>query len=103
MHDPDVPRKGGFTHWLVWNIAPTTTNIKEESNPPGSMEGTNDAGNVGYMGPCPPSGTHAYTVTLYALDIVLDIGEESRMFDLKKAMEGHVIAQGVLTGLYTKE
>src|SRR5882672_11587087 len=43
MHDPDAPMPGGFTHWVVWNIDPATTNIKDESTPPGAVEGMNGA------------------------------------------------------------
>src|SRR5690242_19253413 len=33
LEDPDAP-SGLFTHWLVWNIAPTATGIGEKSVPP---------------------------------------------------------------------
>src|SRR5947209_13316580 len=41
IEDPDAP-SGRFTHWLVWNIAPTATGIGEKSVPAGASQGTND-------------------------------------------------------------
>ena len=83
MHDPDAPypaapRPGGFTHWVVWNIPPETTVIKQESAPPGAREGMNGAGS-GYAGPCPPppSAAHRYQFHLYALDAPIDLPETS--------------------------
>src|SRR5258708_53854 len=67
LHDPDAPMKDGFTHWIVWNIDPATTVIKQESVPPGSVEGRNDAGRNSYIGPCPRAGTHHYHFQLHAL------------------------------------
>ena len=29
VHDPDAPRPGGFTHWVVYNIPPETGHIEE--------------------------------------------------------------------------
>jgi Raf kinase inhibitor-like YbhB/YbcL family protein len=103
MHDPDAPREGGFAHWVMWNIKPTTTLIKEESVPPGSMEGLHGAGKQGYIGPCPPSGKHHYEFRLYALDAALAIPEVSVMKDLEDAMRGHIIEETLLTGLYEKQ
>src|SRR5712692_12020178 len=57
VDDPDAP-VGLFTHWLVWNIDPKTTEIVENSAPVGAVQGTNDYPNLGYGGPQPPSGTH---------------------------------------------
>jgi Raf kinase inhibitor-like YbhB/YbcL family protein len=102
MHDPDAPRAGGFTHWVVWNIAPTTALIKEESVPPGSMEGNNGAGKQGYMGPCPPSGAHHYEFHLYALDAKLDLPEGSDKVPLEKGIKGHLIEEATLVGLYRR-
>lgn len=102
MHDPDAPMPGGFTHWVVWNIAPTTSVIKEESVPPGSAEGMNSR-NAGYTGPCPPSGMHHYEFHLYALDAKFDLLPSTRKAELETAMQGHVIEQTLLTGLYKKQ
>lgn len=103
MHDPDAPIKGGFTHWVVWNIAPTTMLIKEESAPSGSVEGLNGTKRSGYTGPCPPSGTHHYEFRLYALNTILDLPPE--MTDknaLEKEIEQHSLGATILTGLYAR-
>jgi hypothetical protein len=39
--------------------------VPPAAEPP--RQGRNDFGRVGYGGPCPPSGTHHYRFTLYAL------------------------------------
>jgi Raf kinase inhibitor-like YbhB/YbcL family protein len=56
VDDPDAPR-GTFDHWVVWNI-PATGKIEENTAP--GAEGLNGAGKRGYVGMCPPSGTHRY-------------------------------------------
>lgn len=101
VHDSDVPAKGGFTHWTVWNIDPKTSIIKEESISPGSMEGENSAGWVGYMGPCPPPGApHHYHFQIYALDAPLDLAVGASVAALRKEIAEHTIASGELVGLY---
>ena|SRR5258708_7875819 len=102
MHDPDAPMTGGFTHWVVWNINPKTTSIKEESVPPAAEEGMNSR-NAGYTGPCPPSGTHHYHFMLYALDMKFDLPTSTTKIDLENYIQGHVIEQAELVGLYKKE
>ncbi len=103
VHDPDAPIEGGFVHWVVWNIDPGTVLIKEESVPPGAMEGKNGAGRIGYMGPCPPPGNfHHYEFRLYAVAGPIDIPEGSSVNDLMESMEGRVVGKALLTGLYSK-
>src|SRR5216684_7214495 len=72
VDDPDAP-VGLFTHWLVWNIDPKTTEITENSVPKGAVQGTNDFPGERYDGPCPPSGTHRYYFKVFALDKTLDL------------------------------
>ncbi|MCL4429551.1 MAG: YbhB/YbcL family Raf kinase inhibitor-like protein [Chloroflexi bacterium] len=97
VDDPDAPG-GTFDHWVVWNIPPSTTKIAEHSVP--GTEGLNSARQRGFMGPCPPSGTHRYFFKVYALDAELSLGAKSTKKDLEKAMQGHILAKGELIGLY---
>jgi len=100
VDDPDAP-VGLFTHWLVWNIDPKTTEIPEKGVPKGAVEGTNDYPNLGYGGPQPPSGTHRYYFKIFALDQTLDLRSGAKRLELDKAMSSHIIAQGQLMGRYT--
>ncbi len=72
MDDPDAP-VGLFTHWLLWNIDPKTTEILEHTTPKGAVQGTNDYPTLGYGGPQPPSGTHRYYIKIFALDQTLNL------------------------------
>ena len=63
----------------------------------------NSASQHGYIGMCPPSGTHRYFFKVYALDTKLDLKpENTRKKDLEKAMQGHILAKGELIGLYNR-
>jgi len=104
--DPDSPRK--FAHWLLYNIPPDVTTL-QEGIPTGelvegrAMQGTNDFGDVGYGGPCPPDGSaHHYHFTLYALDTVVDLEAGASKGQLHDAMGGHVLGQGRLVGTYER-
>ena len=100
MHDPDAPVSGGWTHWIVFNIIPDVTSIEIDSVPEGSKQARNSFGRAPYGGPCPPSGTHGYIFTLYALDIQLDSVNNLR--DLHNKIDGHVLGEAKLTGLYSR-
>jgi Raf kinase inhibitor-like YbhB/YbcL family protein len=102
VDDPDAPG-GVFTHWLVWNIDPKTTEIAEHSAPRGAMWGLNDFGGDSYNGPQPPSGTHRYYFKIFALDQRLSLRLGAKRKELDAAMRGHVIAQGQLMGRFTKK
>ena len=97
VDDPDAPH-GTFDHWVVWNIPALTSRIAENSVP--GKEGANSAGQQGYMGPCPPSGTHRYFFKVYALDTELNLGSGAKKRDVEKAMQGHILAKGELLGLF---
>src|SRR2546423_14465517 len=100
VDDPDAP-VGLFTHWLVWNIDPKTTEIAENSVPKGAVQGTNDYPGSGYDGPQPPSGTHRYYFKIFALDQMLDLKSGAKRKEVDAAMQGHVITQGELMGRFS--
>ena len=102
VDDPDAPR-GTWVHWVVWNIPPQTTQIRERSVPPDVTEGETSFGKSGYGGPCPHSGAHRYFFKLYALDTMLDLTSKANSVALEKAMEGHVLEKDELVGLYSRE
>lgn len=99
MDDPDAPGST-WDHWVVWNIPPSTTNIPENSKP--GEEGVNSWTKKGYGGPCPPSGTHRYIFTLYALNTTLQLQNTATKHVVKEAMKDNVLAQTELIGLYEK-
>jgi Raf kinase inhibitor-like YbhB/YbcL family protein len=100
VDDPDASH-GLFTHWIVWNIDPKTTDLAESSSPAGGVQGTNDFGKRNYGGPCPPSGTHRYFFKIFALDTKLDLKPSARRAELDAAMRGHTLGQGELMARYT--
>ena len=99
--DSDAPG-GSYVHWVVWDIAPSVREIKENSVPEDAVQGVNDFKKRSYGGPCPPRRAHKYVFRLYALDTLLNLNPNSTKKDLEKAMEGHIISRGQLTGLYQR-
>jgi Raf kinase inhibitor-like YbhB/YbcL family protein len=102
LDDQDAPR-GTYVHWILWNIDPAAKEIKENSVPEGAVQGLNDFKKNSYGGPCPPTRPHKYVFKVYALDTRLELGPKSTKADLEKAMEGHLLAQGQLFGVYKRE
>jgi Raf kinase inhibitor-like YbhB/YbcL family protein len=70
--------------------------------PGNALQGTNDFGNAGYSGPCPPSGTHRYFFRLSALDTTLRLAAGAGRKEVDDAILGHVIAHAALMGRYAK-
>jgi Raf kinase inhibitor-like YbhB/YbcL family protein len=104
MEDLDAPT-GLFTHWIIYNMSPTTLQLMENEMPLIGTHGLNDFGSMQYGGPCPPqgSGKHRYYVRLYALDIELALPEGVKRPVLNSALEGHVIDSTHIMGTYGKE
>ncbi len=108
VDDPDAPDpaapKMTWVHWLLYDLPPDTSGLPEAVTefPPGTRFGTNDFGRTRYGGPCPPIGEHRYRFKLYALDIKLpDLGHPDKGA-LLRAMDGHILDQALLIGLYKK-
>jgi Raf kinase inhibitor-like YbhB/YbcL family protein len=101
--DPDAPGRP-FTHWVLFNMPPSTTDLGEGGPlPQGGVEGRNDFGSNGYRGPCPPPGApHHYHFKLYALDTTLSLRSGASEGALEDAIRGHVLASGELIGTFKR-
>jgi Raf kinase inhibitor-like YbhB/YbcL family protein len=92
--------------WVVFNIPVSLTQLSENIGhrsdlPDGAKPGRNHEQKPEYKGPCPPRGeAYSYRHWLYALDGGLDIGYEPTAFQLREAMEGHVLDTAMLIGQY---
>ncbi len=102
VEDPNGTDDGPVTHWLLFNIPPSETEISNGLVPKGAQSGTNSWGNIDYHGPCPSIGAHSYVFKLYALDKVLTVKAGAPRDEILNAMTGHVLGSAQLMGLYQK-
>ncbi len=109
VQDSDAQVGGGalFTHWVMYNIPSSVTQL--EAAPPstgplpnGALQGQNGRRVVGYQPACPPAGgaPHHYVFQLYALDASLTLAPGATILELQSAMSNHVVAQTELTALF---
>jgi hypothetical protein len=99
-----------WVHWIVYNIPPDASSLPEAvpdtaTLAGGARQGTTSFGKPGYGGPAPLMGTRRYYFRVYALDTTLDALDPQRATKRRvlKAMNGHILAQGLLTGIYRKK
>lgn len=99
--DPDAQN---FVHWAVVDIPAVVTTLDEGSSgaDAGGTEAVNSFGQVGWGGPCPPSGEHRYVYTVYALDSRIGLEERPDAATVRNALEDHVLAHGQLTASYAR-
>ena len=106
VDDPDA-LTGTWIHWVYYNIPgdlhELSEGIKNEKQfTDGSRNGTNSWGNIGYNGPCPPSGTHRYLFKLYAIDTILELSPGATKPELLKSIQGHILGMAELIGTFSK-
>jgi Raf kinase inhibitor-like YbhB/YbcL family protein len=89
---------GSWVHSVCFNIPPSET----IENAFSGVMGTNDFNQQSYNGPCPSTGEHTFVFTVYALDTLLNLNSDATRSDVEKAMEGHILAEGKLEGIYCK-
>ena len=95
LEDPDADN---FVHWVMYDIPLEVTGLAldlpaDEELENGAKQGENDFGEIGYGGPCPPSGEeHEYRFSLYALDAELGLDPGASAVDVKAALADHVLA-----------
>jgi Raf kinase inhibitor-like YbhB/YbcL family protein len=101
LDDPDAP-SGTFTHWIVYDISPTSAGF--EAGQVDGKQGLNSVGKGTYMGPCPPAGKpHHYHFRLFALDSNLGLQNKPNAQALRDAMAGHIIQSAELVGTFERE
>jgi Raf kinase inhibitor-like YbhB/YbcL family protein len=90
VEDPDARN---YNHWLLWDIPASVHSLPEGAKPDGTS-GTNDFGDRGYGGPCPPADTHRYVFRLFAMDLAsLNLKAGKRRDALDDAVRKHVLAK----------
>jgi hypothetical protein len=101
VHDPDAPLAGGFTHWILVDLPATTTSLAAMLPPDATVSG-GGAQPVPFRGMCPPVGAsaHHYHFRLYALDGALGASAGTSKDSVEAAMQGHILAQTDLVGLF---
>ncbi len=106
LFDPDAPSRC-FIHWIIFNIPANLNGLPEDIPKTGEVkygiQGINDFHRIGYGGPCPPPGErHRYIFVVIALDTTLNLDPGAPISDFLNAIKGHVLAYGVLVGLYSR-
>ena len=103
MEDPDAPF--GFIHWIVFGLPTVAHTIPEGASShlaESAKQGQNSFGDVGYVGPCPPFGSHHYIFRVYAVDSSVNLPTGATKVRLTEAITGHVLAEGKIVGIYSR-
>ena len=105
VYDPDAPTGSGFWHWVVINIPPSVTSLKQgwkSTETPGVIEIPSDFGAASYGGPCPPPGKpHHYKFSVHALKTdKLDLPAGASNAFARFMIEGATLSKGTFTALY---
>ena len=95
-----------FLHWIIYDLPPSTKSLPEGvpinytvAAPAGAHQGKAYGNISGFRGPCAPSGTSTYEMTLYALDVatLTELSESSTGAAARTAIEAHDTASVKLT------
>ena len=107
-----------WSHWVMWGVPADAVGLPADiaqgheapSVGPAARQGTNNDGNIGWNGPCPPEvreSVHVgalgdpvkqYTFKVFALDAKTTLGPEATKDDLLKAIDGKIIGAGEVVG-----
>lgn len=111
VYDPDA--RGGWWHWLVFNIPAAATGLPAGAGakgsrmlPHGAIQGRTSFGFSHYGGPCPPAGDapHHYHVTVYALKLTkLPLDARATGVRVTHYLHLNALAEAQLTGLYGRD
>jgi len=110
VEDPDAPAPSPLVHAVVWNIPADSRHLAEGAIAPdgdGTAEGDvgrNSFYTQGWLPPDPPTGhgNHDYVFQLFALNDIPAVSRNPGRDDLIEALEGRVLAAGLLVGTYSR-
>lgn len=114
LEDKDAcPVCGGFSwvHWVAANItrtsleenaSQTATDFVQGLNSWVSIQGGQQSPELSacYGGMAPPNEPHTYELHVYALDTMLKLDNGFWFHEMFRQMEGHVLAQATIKGVY---
>lgn len=114
LEDKDAfPVSGGFSwiHWTAANITRTELAENESQTATDFVQGVNSWISIQggqqsrelssfYGGMAPPDAPHTYELHVYALDKMLDLENGFNMNELYAQMDGHILDQYTLKGVY---
>lgn len=104
-----------WIHWTVANIDPNLNALPENASiTMDLLEGVTSWASgvlpiewrmdvedaIGFGGCAPPDHTHRYTIEVFALNIKLNLSRGFYLNELLWAMDGHILDQATLYGLY---
>lgn len=105
VDDPDAPRKT-WVHWVAWAIAADERLLAQgqASEVLEFDQGTNDSGELGWTGPCPPKAdeAHRYEFHVFAVDHVPQLESTTTRDQLYRELDGRVLAIGELVGTFDR-
>ena len=117
--DPKVVELGmmptPFVHWVAYNIPASANGLPADLTKDaevmgvaglnGMINGLNGPRQAGYFGPRPPVNgqLHSYHFRVYAIDADLGLEAGLGRDELLEAIDGHVLATGMLMGHYERK
>ena len=106
MYDVDGQFGAGVSHWVAYNIAPTTTELKEGDGTAGTgfTGGSGTRSNANYVGPCPPQGDgpHHYLITVMATDLEPNLPAGLTREQFLTQSKGHLLSSATIGGLFAR-
>ncbi|MFI5309220.1 MAG: YbhB/YbcL family Raf kinase inhibitor-like protein [Polyangiales bacterium] len=96
----------GFLHWVIYDIGKDASSLTEGVSIgaiPAEVADAKQAaiwnGTLGFNGPCGPSGTNTYELTLYAEDVTTlpGVSMSTASADIVTAIKAHALASAKLT------
>lgn len=114
LEDKDAyPVTGGFVwiHWLAANITRTEIRENESQTANDFIQGRNSWTSIQgggqsaelssyYGGMTPPDRPHMYELHVYALDQMLEVKNGFLLNELYREMDGHILAEDTIKGIY---